>query len=502
LGASRARIVRQLLTESVLLAAAGGAAGLLLSSWGVGALVRLNPDALPRLENLSPDARAFGFAVLVTLLTGVAFGLAPALQASKVDLHDALKEGGLRSTGGGRRLRNAFVVSEVALSLVLLVGAGLLVKSFRRLTQVDPGFDARGVLTLRLRLPDAKYREAAQSVAFLREVTRRVKALPGVDEVSVASGFPLGRSSEDGYWLEGQPEPRHPGEWPVADVLSVDENYHRALNVALLTGRHFTDRDTADSAPVAMVDEDFVRRHFPNAPPDVALGKRLRFGGEGEPWREIVGVARHVRQGGLAEAGHPGIYRPWAQANPRWLAEYARAADLVVKTSGEPASFVAPIRREVQAVDRDQPLGNVRTLEDLLARSLAPRRFSLLLVVVFAAAALLLGAVGLYGVLSYVVTQRTREIGVRMALGARAGDILRLVVRHGMALALLGVAAGVAASLALTRLMSGMLFGVSATDPATFALVALVLLAVALLACYVPARRATKVDPTVALRAE
>ncbi|HLL77419.1 MAG TPA: ABC transporter permease [Pyrinomonadaceae bacterium] len=504
LGAGRGRVVRQLLTESLLLAAAGGAAGLLLSSWGVGALARLYPDALPRLEDLSPDARAFGFAVVVTMLTGLAFGLAPALQTSKVDLHGALKEGGLKATGGagGRRLRGAFVVAEVALSLVLLVGAGLLVKSFWRLTEVDPGFDARGVLTLRLRLPDAKYREAAQSIAFLREATRRVRALPGVVEVSVTSGFPLGRSSEDGYWLEGQPEPRLPGEWPVADVLSVDENYHRALNVALLTGRLFTERDTADSPPVVVVDDDFVRRHFPGAPLDAALGRRVRFGGEEEPWREIVGVARHVRQGGLAEAGHPGIYHPWTQMKPRWQAEYVRALDWVVKTTGDPASLVAPIRREIQAVDAEQPLGNVRTLEELLARSLAPRRFSLLLVGVFAAVALVLGAVGLYGVLSYAVTQRTREIGVRVALGARRGDIIRLVIRHGMALALLGVALGLAAALAVTRLMSGMLFGVSATDPSTFALVSLLLLAVALLACYVPARRATKVDPMIALRAE
>jgi putative ABC transport system permease protein len=455
---------------------------------------------LPRVEELSPDARAFAFAVLVTLATGVAFGLAPALQTSKVDLNDALKEGGLKTTGG-HRLRGAFVVAQVALSLVLLVGAGLLVKSFRRLTEVDPGFDPRGVLTLRLRLPDAKYREAAQSIAFLREVSRRVRALPGVSEVSVASGFPLGRVSEDGYWLEGEPEPRLPGEWPVAEVLAVDENYHRALNVSLLTGRLFNDRDAAGSPPVVVVDEDFVRRHLPGQPLDAALGRRVRFGGDGEPWREIVGVARHVRHGGPEEAGHPGVYHPWTQAKPRWLAEYVRAMDLVLKTTGEPLSFVEQVRREVRAVDAEQPLGNVRALEDMLAESLAPRRFSLLLVGV-SAAALVLGAVGLYGVLSYAVTQRTREIGVRMALGARAADILRLVVGHGMALALVGVGLGTAAALALTRLMAGMLFGVSATDPATFALVALLLAAVTLLACYIPARRATKVDPMIALRAE
>ncbi|HEV2860613.1 MAG TPA: ABC transporter permease [Pyrinomonadaceae bacterium] len=504
LGAGRGRIVRQLLTESVLLAMAGGALGLLLAAWGVSAAASLSPNTLPRSESLSLDARAFGFTLLLTLVTGVGFGLAPALQTAKADFHAALKEGGLKATGGagGRRLRGAFVVAEVALSLVLLVGAGLLVKSFWRLMQVDPGFDARGVLTLRLRLPDAKYREAAQSAAFLKEVSNRVRALPGVREVSITSGFPLGRSAQNGYLLEGQPEPRQPGEWPVAVTLSVDENYHRALGVALLAGRHFTDRDAADSAPVVMVDEDFVRRHFPGSPPAAALGKRLRFGGEGERWREIVGVTRHVRQNGPEEAGHPGIYRHWTQGNPKWAADSLRVLDLVVKTSEEPLSLVAPIRREVQAVDPDQALGNVRGLEDLLSESIAPRRFSLLLVGVFAAVALLLGAVGLYGVLSYVVTQRTREIGVRMALGARAGDVLRLVIKDGMGLALVGVGAGLVVSLALTRLMSGLLFGVSATDPLTFASLTLLLLFVALLACYLPARRATKIDPLVALRHE
>ncbi|HWS52483.1 MAG TPA: ABC transporter permease [Pyrinomonadaceae bacterium] len=504
LGAGRGRVVRQLLTESLLLSAAGGALGLLLAAWGVAALAGLSPDTLPRSEGLALDARAFGFALLVSVVTGLLFGLAPALQTSRVDLQAALKEGGARVAGGagGRWLRGSFVVAEVALSLVLLVGAGLLVKSFWRLMRVDPGFDARGVLTLRLRLPDAKYREASQTAAFLGEVARRVRALPGVREVSVTSGFPLGRSSENGYVVEGRPEPRQPGEWPVADVVSADGSYHRALGIALVAGRHFDERDTADSPPVVTVDDEFVRRHFPQAAPAEALGRRVRFGGEGEPWREIVGVTRHVRHNGLDAEGHPGINRPWTQMNPRWMAEYTRAMDLVVKTSGEPAGLVAAVRREVQAVDKDQPLGNVRTLEELLAQSLGPRRFSLWVVGVFAGLALALGAVGLYGVLSYVVAQRTREIGVRLALGAEGRDVLGLVIRHGMALALAGVGVGLVAALALTRLMSGLLYGVSATDPATFAAIALLLLAVALLASYLPARRATKVDPLVALRHE
>ena len=504
LGAGRWRIVRQLVTESLLLAVAGGTLGLIVGAWGVGVLINLAPEVLPRTENISLDGTALGFTLMVTLVTGIVFGLAPALQTSKADLNDALKEGSLRSSrgAGGRWLRSGLVVTEVALSLVLLVGAGLLVKSFWRLMQVEPGFDSRNVLTLRLRLPDAKYRESAEIAAFLREVARRVEALPGVEQVSLATGFPFGRAGENGYLIEGQPEPRQPSDWSSSYTQSVSEGYHRTLGIALLAGRYFTERDTADSPSVVIVDDEFVRRHFPGGPPDEALGHRLRFGGEGEPWREIVGVVRHVRQNGLDEEGRPGIYRPWTQINPRWAADYTRAMDLIVKASVEPTRLVAAIRGEVQAVDKDQPLGNVRTLEALVAESVAPRRFSLLLVSVFAGVALLLGAVGLYGVLSYVVTQRAREIGIRMALGAQRSDVLKLILAQGMTLALTGVAAGMAAAFALTRLMSGLLFGVSATDPLTFMLIALLLLVVALVACYLPARRATRVDPLIALRYE
>jgi putative ABC transport system permease protein len=502
LGASRRRVVRQLLTESLMLASLGGAAGLLLAVWGLDLLVWLNPGGVPRLENVALDARVLGFTSAVTLLTGVAFGLTPALQTAGADFRSALGEGGPRATGAGRRLRAALVVTEVALSLVLLVGAGLLLKSFWRLMEVDPGFDARGVLTFRLRLPDAKYREPAQIAAFLREAKRRIAELPGVERVSLTTGFPFSRADDNGYLIEGEPEPRRPDDWAKANRYSVDEDYHRTLGITLLAGRYFGAGDAGDAPPAVIVDDALVRREFPGRAPSDALGKRLRFGGEGEPWREIVGVVRHVRQRDLEDEGRVQIYRPWTQITGRWVADSTRAMDVVLKTSGEPLSLVAPAKREVQAVDGEQPLGNVQTLEELVAQSVAPRRFNLLVLGLFAGVALLLGAVGLYGVLSYAVAQRTREIGIRVALGARSADILRLVVGHGMLLALAGVAAGLAGALALTRLMKGLLYGVSAADPLTYATLSAFLLLVALLACLLPARRATKVDPMVALRYE
>ncbi|MGA9769135.1 MAG: ABC transporter permease [Blastocatellia bacterium] len=501
LGASRMRVVRQLLTESAMLAAAGGALGLLLAMWGVAALVKLDPDSLPRIEEITIAPRVLGFTLLVTFLTAILFGLAPALQTSKVNLNNTLKEGGRGSAGGGR-LRGLLVVAEVALSLVLLAGAGLLVRSFRQLMSVDAGFDARNVLTLRLRLPDVKYPELAQSTGFLKEVMSRVSALPNVERVSVGTGFPLGRGSQSGYLLEGQPQPQHQRDWPVAINQSVSENYHQALGIALLAGRYFNEHDTADSPLVALVDEDFVRSHFPNSATIDALGKRLHFEGKDEPWREIVGVVRHTRHNGLDQEARAEIYRPWLQMNPSSAADFARVMDLIVKTSDEPESIVAAIKREVQALDPDQPLGNVRTLESLLAQSIAPRRFSLLMLGIFALVALLLAAIGLYGVMSYSVTERTREIGIRLALGATSGDVLRLVIRQGLMLSLVGVAVGLAASLALTRLMESLLFNVSATDPATFGVISLLLTTVAVAACYIPARRATKIDPWVALRYE
>lgn len=504
MGAGRSRIIRQLLTESAVLALAGGALGLLLAFAGLDLIVKLSPDSLPRLEQVSIDPPVLCFTILVTMLTGIIFGLAPALHLSRVDLHEALKQSGRQSSGGAgaQRLRGVLVVAEVALSLVLLTGAGLLLRSFRQLMEVDPGFDARNVLTLRLRLPDGKYREAAQSTGFLQEVSRRIATLPGVTDLSVATGFPLSRGGDTGYWIEGEVKPEKPGDWPIALSLSVGDGYHRTLGISLLSGRYFTEGDTAGAPRVALVDENFVRRHFPDRPLNEALGKRLRFGGDGEEWREIVGVVRHVRHNDLEAEGFPQIYTPWLQLNPVALADYARVMDLVIKTSGPPLSLVASIKRVVQSLDKDQPLGNVQTLEALAAQRLAPRRFNLLLLGGFALIALLLGVVGLYGVISYTVTQRTRELGIRLALGARRNDVLRLVIKRGMSYSLIGIVIGLAAALALTRLMESLLYGVSPADPLTFAGITLLLALVSLLASWIPARRAAKVDPLIALRHE
>jgi len=502
LGASRWRIVRQLLTESLMLAVVGGAFGVLLATWGVSLLSKLNTGEWSRIEEVSIDGRVLAFTFLITLIVGVFSGLFPALQNSRFGLNEALKEGDrISSAGAGGRLRRSLVAVEVALALMLLVGAGLTIRSFSRLTSVEPGFDPRNVLTFRMRLPDGKYKEASQTFGFCREAMSRVSALPGVERVAVATGFPLGRATDTGYEIEGEPE-RSTNRWLPSFREDVSEDYHNALKIPLLEGRLFNAQDTEKSPLVVIVDQEFVTRNFPAQRARQVIGKRLRFGSDSDGWREIVGVVGHVKQSGLNEESRAQIYRPWTQITPKWRANLTRATDMIVKTSVDPVTLIGAIKREIRVIDKDQPIAQVQTLDDKLNDSIAPQKFTRLLLSIFGLMALSLASAGIYGVMSHAVTQRTHEIGVRMALGARPLDVLKLMVGQGMSLVVIGLLLGLAGAYATTRLMTSLLFDVTAKDPFTFAVVTVVLAIVALLACYLPARRATKVDPLVALRYE
>jgi predicted permease len=504
LGASRRRVIRLLLTESILLAFVGGMAGSILAFAGVELFKVIAPDSLPRLADIHVDGWVLAVTLAATLGSGILFGLAPALQVTRRDLDSTLKETGRQSSGGTstRRLRNALVITELALSLTMLIGAGLLAQSFRKLMNVDPGFDAHNVLTFRLRLPDMKYPAAAQAIVFLQEAQRRLQLVPGAEKVAITSGFPLGRSTEHGFWIEGQPEPKNAAQWPMSVELAVSESYHEALGIALLAGRRFTEHDRADTPPVAIVDEEFVRRSFPSTSFSSVIGRRVKLEDAEEPWREIVGIVAHVRHNGLDEEPRPEFYRPWTQLNQKRSGDWLRAMDFVVKTTSDPSTLVPAIRRAIHEIDPDQPLGPVNTLDSLLATSLAPRRFNLILLGTFSGVGLVLGMIGLYGVMSYTVSQRTREIGLRMALGAQKGDVLKLVLGEGFLLTLAGTGLGLAGAFGLTRLMSSLLFGISNSDPLTYVSISVLTIVVAMLACYLPARRASAVSPMTALRYE
>ncbi|HEV7474608.1 MAG TPA: ABC transporter permease [Pyrinomonadaceae bacterium] len=502
LGASRWRVARQLLTESLLLALSGGILGVLIATWGVSVLIRLGEDSLSRTENVNVDLQALGFTFLITLFVALLFGLAPALQGTRTQLSEALKEGGRSSSSGASgRLRSSLVLTEVALALMLLIGAGLTLKSFGRLLSVDPGYDARNVLTLRLRLPDGKYRDSTQTSAFSQAAIARVSALPGVERVAMSTGFPLGRAMDGSYQIEGQPEPLA-GQDLAAIRQDVSDQYHAVLNIPLRSGRLFTTNDTEKSPLVVLIDEQLVARSFPGISYQDVVGKRLKLNGDTDGWRQIVGIVKHVKQNGFDEEGRPQIYRPLEQITPKWKANLMRANDMLVKTSVDSTSLIGAIRKEILAIDKDQPIAQVATLESKVDLSVATQRFTLLLLSVFSVIALSLASAGIYGVMSYSVSQRTQELGIRMALGANAIDVLKLVLGGGLKLALAGIAIGLLGAFALTRLMTSLLFGVAPTDVVTFSLVSLVLLVVALLACYLPARRATKVDPLVALKYE
>jgi putative ABC transport system permease protein len=501
LGAGRGRLARQLLTESVLLALAGGAAGLLLAIWGTRLLLRFAPDNLPRLDEVGLDGRALAFTALASLATGVIFGLAPALQASRPGAHGlnaALRESGRTGAGArGQRLRSAFVVAEIALALVLLAGAGLMLKSFWRLQAVDPGFNPDGVLTMQTWLPFTTRPRISERAAFFRQVLERLRALPGVAAAGAVSRIPMAPGNNSGA-MTGENSTVGPDDPQVeVEMRWASPAYFQTMGLALLRGRDFNDADVEGALPVAIVDENFARRFYPNEDP---IGKRVKRGGPRSmnPWKTIVGVVRSVRNQRLDATSLPQAYFPvFQEADAMYNLSFA------VRASGsEPAALAQSARAAVLAVDRNQPFFNVKPLRQIVADSIALKRLAMLLLSAFAVVALALAAAGIYGVMAYSVEQRRHEIGVRMALGARARDVLKLVVRQGLRLTLCGLALGLVVAIALTRLMEALLFGVSPTDPPTFAGIALLLLCVALLACWIPARRATKVDPMVALRCE
>jgi putative ABC transport system permease protein len=491
LGAGARRIVQQTLTESLLLSLSGGAVGLLFGVWAIDLIIKFGPENVPRLTEVNLDLRVLGFTLLASLLAGVSFGLAPALQTTRIDLTEALKEGARASRGEGSRLRGVLVILETALAVVLLIGAGLLVNSFVRLMRMPPGFDPEGVVVARTALPAARYPDAERGKAVYRQVMERIAGLPGVQSVSVASNLPLTGEWTIGFLVEGSSE----NAFNIANNTWASNDYFRAMGIPLKKGRVFNDEDRVDTPPVVVINETMARRFWPG---QEAVGKRIRWGGWNWPgWLTIVGVVADVKLSSLEAEAPPTVYMPIFQ-----IPRIRRDALFIARTVGDPASLGAALRREIGAVDAELPVYDIRTMNQVIAGSVAQRRFTMWLLTIFAVSALLLAALGLYGILSNAVTQRRQEIGIRMALGARRGDVLRMIIGQGLKLALVGMGIGLICSFALTRLMKRLLFEVTATDPLTFAVIALLLTAVALVACWIPARRATKVDPMIALRCE
>ena len=497
LGASRGRVIRQLLTENVMLSLAGGTLGLLFAVWGMHALLALSPGNIPRLDSIGIDREVLFFTLGVSLITGLIFGLAPALTASKPNLNDTLKEGGRSAAegAGGRRLRNGLAVAEIALSLVLLVGAGLLIRSFVLLQQVNPGFNPRHLLSVDLSLPMAKYAENQQAVQFFDQLLAALGQQPGIEAVAISTDLPLGGNVDFlAFSVEGRPL-APTDRTPDAEVRIISPEYFRTLQIPLRSGRMLTDRDTSEVPDAVVINETLARKYFPGEDP---LGKRITFGdpqAADVEWFSVVGVVGDVRGTRLSDEPYAQLYTSYRQT-PR------RAATLIVRTAGEPTRMLNSVREQIWALDRQQPLYNVRTVDQVLAQAVARPRFNMLLISILAGVALVLASVGIYGVISYSVTQRTHELGVRMALGATAADVLKLVIGQGMLLAGIGLGVGLVAAFAVTRIMASLLFGVSASDPLTYLGLAALLGAIAFLACYIPARRATKVNPVTALRAE
>jgi putative ABC transport system permease protein len=493
LGAKRGRLVRQFLTESVLLSFLGGLCGLLLAKWGTDVLVSMATGYLPVMTEISLDWRVMGFTLALSLLTGMIFGMAPAMHISKTDLQDAIKDGGSR--GGSSRgswLRGFLVVAEVAAALILLVGAGLLLKSFLHLLQVNPGFRTENVLTMRISLPDGKYKSADAMAGFYRQLLERVAPLPGIEASGVINLLPVLQAGYNGeFQIVGQ-EPDPSGKPPLVEIRTVSPDYFRALGVPLVSGRTFNARDQQGSEPVAIVNETFARRLIPNQDP---LGKYIKD--DQEPGIKIVGVVGDVKQFGLIAPTIPELYTPYTQPPGPGTTQ---TMTLVVRTSGDPEALGPVLRKEVLSVDPAQPVYEVQTMQTVIGKAVSYQRLNMQLLGIFATLAMILAVIGIYSVMSYQVSQHTHEIGIRMALGAQPWHVLRLILREGLTLTLIGVVLGVAGAFALTRLLASLLFGVRASDPLTYVMVSLLLIFVALLACILPARRATKVDPLIALR--
>ncbi|HKS42483.1 MAG TPA: ADOP family duplicated permease, partial [Blastocatellia bacterium] len=493
-GAGRLRILRQLLTESVLLALAGGLVGFVLAIVCVKVLRVFGPENIPRLNEVGIDGRVMAFTFFISLLTGIVFGLAPALRASRVDLNTVLKDGG-RSSGGGaghQQIRKLLIVSEVALSLVLLIGAGLLIRSYQRIVNASPGFNPHNVLSLRLSLPSARYSTPDSVFSFYKRLGDRVKELPGIEAVGMNFFLPL--SSNSAAWgpitIEGY-VPKTASELIISNERFISPDYLRVMGIPLIKGRDFDERDIKGAPEVIIVNEELARRFWPDEDP---IGKRIQRGGKG-PWRKVVGVVRDDKEFSLENEPPITLFHPVEQFT-------IGSRYFVARTTSDSAPMIAAVTEEIRALDPELPAYDVSTMEQRVHDALARRRFSMFLLGVFAAFAVVLAAIGIYGVMTYWVNQRTHEIGIRMALGAGQRNILQLVIRQASVLVSAGIVAGLAGAFALTRVMSSLLFGVSATDRFTFIVISLLLAVIALLASYVPARRATKVDPIVALRHE
>jgi len=502
LGAGRLRLIRQMLTQSALLALLGSALGIALAFWGTGILVSLAPQDIPRVQESGMHLPVLAFAGLISALTGVLFGLAPALQISRPDLNESLRESSRSTTGGaaGTRLRGVLVVGEMAVALVLVIGAALLIRTFQAVQSVEPGFRAENVLALDIGPPQSAYPETAARVAYFRQVLERVETLPGVRSAAVVSHFLLEGSGGGGFEIEGR-DPAAAGPKLDAEFRSMSPAYIETLGILLLEGRSFAPQDAAGSETVAIINSTMARRFWPN---ENALGKRLRRRGPTErPWLTVVGIVGDVKHQGLTREPYAEVYVPYLQ--PSWGGQegpFPFPRQLVVRGAADPRSLVPALREQVWAVDKNQPVSSVRMLARMLSDSVSPQRFNMLVLSVFAGVGLLLAAIGIYGVLSYAVTRRVHEIGIRVALGAQRGQIVGLIVGQGMTLAIAGAGIGMAAAFALTRVLSSLLFGVTPTDTATFVAVPALLLGVAFAACYIPAWRATRVDPMEALRCE